>query len=234
MLSAITIIYFNSINFIVAAENTNIYWNQQHLHLSIPRFDVLSWTSLGVQFSGYHTRTSNHNWTYTFIFIGAISKSQSKESNHYWIIFTVEYLQLVVLVIIALIHVTVRPYASKMINVTVRLYASKMINFVDSLILLAMILAIVLQLTEAFNGFTSTTLIGIAYSLILLPILIILVLVVPYKNKQRIKGFVMYFVTSVRPKKAAPSMAIEIFCESNEYQLTVDQALRNTTATTVV
>jgi len=137
-------------------------------------------------------------------------------------IFTVAYLQLVVLVIITLIHVTVRPYSSKMIN------------FVDSLILLAMILAIVLQLTEAFNGFTSTTLIGIAYSLILLPILIILVLVVPYKNKQRIKGFVMYFVTSVRPKKAAPSMAIEIFCESNEYQLTVDQALRNTTATTVV
>ena len=137
-------------------------------------------------------------------------------------IFTVAYLQLVVLVIITLIHVTVRPYSSKMRN------------FVDSLILLAMILAIVLQLTEAFNGFTSTTLIGIAYSLILLPILIILVLVVPYKNKQRIKGFVMYFVTSVRPKKAAPSMAIEIFCESNEYQLTVDQALRNTTATTVV
>ena len=58
----------------------------------------------------------------------------------------------------------------------------------------------------------------------------------PYMNKEYIKRFVIHCVSALRSgsKKAAPEMGIEMPRVSNEYQVTVDQALRDATATTVV
>jgi len=138
-------------------------------------------------------------------------------------VFVVAYLQLVALVIITLVHVIVRPYVSKTLNV------------VDALLLFIMILVAILQPFEASNGLTANTITGIAFTLIVLPLLIFLLLITPFMNRQHIKRFIIFCVSTVKLiKKDEPkNMDMEMPNVVNEpYEVTVDDTLRE--ATTIV
>ena len=138
-------------------------------------------------------------------------------------VFTVAYLQLVALIIMATIHFIVRPYVSVTLNA------------VDGSFLLTMILVAILQPFEASNGFTANTIIGLAFTLLVLPLLVFLFLVTPFMNRQHIKGFVIFCVSFVRSiKKNEPrNNNIEMPNVNQPYEITVDDALREATATTI-
>ena len=138
-------------------------------------------------------------------------------------VFTVAYLQLVALIIMATIHFIVRPYVSETLNA------------VDGSFLLTMILVAILQPFEASNGFTANTIIGLAFTLLVLPLLVFLFLVTPFMNRQHIKGFVIFCVSTVRSiKKNEPrNNNIEMPNVNQQYEITVDDALREATATTI-
>ena len=135
--------------------------------------------------------------------------------------FTVAYLQLGALVIMTLIHAVARPYISKTLNAF------------DISILLTMILVAILQPFEVHNGFTSNTIIGLAFTLLVLPLFVFLVLLTPFKSRQRIKECVAHYVAIVKPTERNEVENIEMSNINQEYDLTVDQALRDATATTI-
>jgi len=139
-------------------------------------------------------------------------------------VFTVAYLQLITLVIITFIHVIVRPYVSKTLNA------------VDAFVLLTMILVVILQPFEVSNGFAPNTVIGLSFTLVVLPLLIFLALFTPFKSKQRIRQCIIDCAAAVRSmkKNEVRSKDIEMPNITQEYQVTVDQVLRNATATTIV
>ncbi|XP_065912895.1 uncharacterized protein [Dysidea avara] len=138
-------------------------------------------------------------------------------------VFVVSYLQLVAIVIMTLIHVIVRPYVSKTLNA------------VDALLLLTMILVTILQPFEASNGLTANTITGLAFTLVVFPLLIFLLLVTPFMNRQHIKEFIVFCKSTVKSiKKDEPrNKDIEMPNVNQQYEVTVDDALRKATATTI-
>jgi len=141
-------------------------------------------------------------------------------------IFTVAYLQLGALVVMALIHFIVRPYANKILN------------YADGFLLLIAIMVAMLQPIEASSRFAANTVIGLSFFFVLLPLFTYTVLIIPYVNKENIKKIMKFVVSSVikSPKTAEPAnRGIELQPVSQDvYQVTVDEELRDSTATTIV
>ena len=140
-------------------------------------------------------------------------------------VFTVAYLQLGVLVIMTLIHIIVRPYAKNILNV------------IDGFLLLTTIMVAMIQPFEASNGFATDTVVGLSFFLVLLPLLIFIVVITPYMNKQQIKKFMMFCVSTLKSSKRneTANREIELQPAPNEaYQVTVHQDLRESISTTIV
>ena len=139
-------------------------------------------------------------------------------------VFTIAYLQLVALIIMALIHFIVRPYVSKTLNA------------VDGLFLLTMILVSLLQPFEASNGFSSDAIVGLSFSLVVFPLLVVLFLIFRFIKKQNIKMFIIWCVSILRSSKAEEP--VEIVMQNTDiqsvYEVTVDDARREATTTTIV
>ncbi|XP_065917498.1 uncharacterized protein [Dysidea avara] len=131
-------------------------------------------------------------------------------------IFTKAYIQLVALVIMALIHLIVRPYASKVLNI------------VDGLVLATMILITALQPFEAGNGSTINTVNGLAFTLLLLPLFIVLILIATF-----IKQPITSCLCTVKNKND-DSIQENTTIPNMEYQVTIDQALRERTRSTII
>ena len=140
-------------------------------------------------------------------------------------VFTVAYLQLGVLVIMTLVHIIVRPYAKNILNV------------IDGFVLLTTIMVAMIQPFEASNGFTTDTVVGLSFFLVLLPLLIFIVVITPYRNKQQIKKFMMFCVSTLKSSKKNETANREIELQPapiEVYQVTVDQELRESIPTTIV
>jgi len=139
-------------------------------------------------------------------------------------VYTVAYLQLLSLITMALIHFIVRPY----ISIT--------LNAVDGFFLLTMILVAILEPFEASNGFAANTIIGLAFTLVVLPLLVFLFMITPFMNRQRIKEFIKFCMSSVfSVKKGEPkNKDIKMPNINKQYEVTVDDALRESTAKTIV
>ena len=139
-------------------------------------------------------------------------------------VFTVAYLQLGALVVMTLIHFIVRPYTNNLLNC------------VDGFLLLTTIMVVMLQPFEASNGFTTNTVIGLSYFLVLLPLFVYMVLIIPFMNKQYIEKIVISLFSVKSPKRIeARNRGFELQSTSRDvYQVTVDEELRSSTATTVV
>ena len=139
-------------------------------------------------------------------------------------VFTEAYLQIGVLVIMTLMHIIVRPYAKNILNA------------IDGFLLLTTIMVAMIQPFEASNGFTTNTVIGLSFFLVLLPLLIFIVVITPYMNKQQIKKFIMFCVSTLKSSKRNETVNrdIELQPASNDvYQVTVDQDLRESVPTTI-
>ena len=138
-------------------------------------------------------------------------------------VFIITYLQLVALIIMTLIHFIVRPYVSKTLNA------------VDGLFLLTMILVSILQPFEASNGFTADAIVGLSFSLVVFPLLVVLFLVVRFIKKQNIKKFIIWCVSTLRSSKAEEP--VEIMMQNTDiqsvYEVTVDDERRKATTTTI-
>ena len=131
-------------------------------------------------------------------------------------IFTKAYIQLVALVIMVLIHLIVRPYASEVLNI------------VDGLVLVTMILITTLQPLEAGNGSTINTANGLAFTLLLLPLFIVLILIATF-----IKQPITSCLCTVKNKND-DSIKENTTIPNMEYQVTIDQALRERTRSTIM
>ena len=130
--------------------------------------------------------------------------------------FTKAYIQLVALVIMVLIHLIVRPYTSEVLNV------------VDGLILVTMILITALQPLEAGNGSTINIINGLAFTLLLLPLFIVLILIATF-----IKQPITSCLCTVNIK-SDNAMQENTTIPNMEYQVTIDQAFRERTRSTIM
>ena len=131
--------------------------------------------------------------------------------------FTKAYIQLVVLVIIVLVHFTIRPYTSKTLNT------------IDGLILLVMILVTALQPIEAANGFTTNVVTVVALTLLVLPLFMLSILITPF-----IKQLISLCLSTIQKVRYTEGGHDVIEIPSNEYEITVDQTLRDSTPTTIM
>ena len=136
-------------------------------------------------------------------------------------VFTVAYLQIGTLVIMTLVHIIVRPYASRVLNA------------IDGFLLLTTIMAAILQPFEASNGFSNKTVVGLSFLFVLFPLFTFIVVIVPLMNKQQIKKFVMIFRVPCVKSTKREEREIELQPPSDAYQITVDQNLRETVSTTI-
>ena len=117
------------------------------------------------------------------------------------------------------------------VHVAIRPYASKILNAVDTLLLLTMMLVTILHLFEASNGITANTITGLAFTLVAFPLLIFLLLFTPFMNRQHIQRFIMSTVKWIKMDEPRNN-DIEIL-NVNQYEVIVDDALRGATATTI-
>jgi len=137
-------------------------------------------------------------------------------------IYTLAYLKLGALVIMTFIHFTVRPYSNRILNCF------------DGFLLLTTIMVVILQLIQASSGFATNAVIGLSFFFVLLPLFINIVLIIPYVNKDYIKNIAMLVVSSVKSFKRA-NREIEMQpSPCDVYHVTIDDKLRESTATTIV
>ena len=132
------------------------------------------------------------------------------------------YSLLVVCLVVALIHVTVKPYNNDILN------------FFDSFMLVIVVLVITLQIVEIYRGFPSNAILGVAFVLVILP-LVVFLLIVAYLNVERTKNFIIHCVSVIKSSnntEATDTEAVEM--HQCEYEIIVDQQLRDKTKTTIV
>ena len=82
-------------------------------------------------------------------------------SNYFFDIYTELYLLVIICLVTALLHYIVQPYNRKY----------KALNKFDAFILLLLLLVVCLQMISVSNGFTTDAIVGIAFVLVLFPIL---------------------------------------------------------------
>jgi len=113
----------------------------------------------------------------------------------------------------------------------VRPYANIILNYVDGVLLLATMMVAMLQPIEASGRFATNTVIGLSFFLVLFPLFVYIVLTIPYMNKDYIKNIftpVLFSVKSSKRDATSRQMQPEL------YQVTIDEELRESTATTIV
>ena len=130
------------------------------------------------------------------------------------------YSMQVVCIIMILVHVTVRPYNNNIVNVF------------DSVMLATLVLVISLQIIETSQGFLSNTALGIAFVLVILPLLVFLLIVV-YLNIQNIKKLFLYCISTIKScltnkatKNEITEMPIRAHNTNNEIGITIDENVR--------
>jgi len=131
-------------------------------------------------------------------------------------IFTVAYLKIGALVTMTLIHFIVRPYSNEILN------------SVDGFLLLTTIMVVMLQPFQASSGFATNTVIGLSFFLVLFPLFVYIVFIIPYMNKNNIKNILMSVFSSSKREATSTQMQPKL------YQVTIDDELRKSTATTIV
>ena len=98
-------------------------------------------------------------------------------------------------------------------------------------------MVVMLQPFEASSGFSTNTVIGLSFFFLLLPLFSFIVLIMPYTNKEYITKTVKFVVSSINSSKRAETANrdIELQPASHDvYQITVDEELRESIATTIV
>ena len=134
-------------------------------------------------------------------------------------IFTVAYLKIGALVTMTLIHFIVRPYSNEILN------------SVDGFLLLTTIMVVMLQPFQASSGFATNTVIGLSFFLVLFPLFVYIVFIIPYMNKNYIKNILISVLSSTKSSKRE---ATSTQMQPEIYQVTIDDELRKSTATTIV
>ena len=130
-------------------------------------------------------------------------------------------LQIICLIMI-LIHVTVRPYSNNVVN------------FFDSFMLLSLVLLITLQIIETYRGFATNITMGIAITLVILPLFVFLLIIV-YLHVNDIKKLLTYCVSTIKLCKKVDTTNNEaVEMHHCEQEVIVNQDLRDKTATTIV
>ena len=135
--------------------------------------------------------------------------------------FIFQYLLITACVIMDLIHHILRPYSNKLLNMF------------DGVILHLLVLVAVLPLVEIFNNFDSNFVVGIALSLVILPILIFIVMSITI-NKEKIRRLPGYCYTKCSQLKLLnskdyneiPLTEAEESSEEDEYVNVIDNSRR--------
>ena len=128
-------------------------------------------------------------------------------------------LLLVTCIIINLIHWLVRPYANKALNIY------------DGLVLQTMLSIIALQIIY-FDNFDSVVPIAAAFVLVMLPVIMLLIMAIVV-NVEHIKKFYMSCIVALKLSKAKEICHTETVIARQEYDVTVDNALRERSTTVV-
>jgi len=167
------------------------------------------------QFQGYFKDKYRHFAAYYMIGRLVILIIANANINN---VFIVAFLQIGALVIMTLMHIIVRPYASHVLNA------------VDGFVLLITILVATLQPFEASNGFSNRTVVGLSFFLVLLPLFFFTVVIIPYMNRPHIKKFMKFLVS--HSKKDEREIELQP-TQIDVYEITVDKDLREATSTTI-
>ena len=125
------------------------------------------------------------------------------------------YLLIIVSTLIALIHVTVRPYADNILNMC------------DGAILHLMILITALPLIEYFDAFESSFVVGIAFVLVILP-LVLFVVMKAFAAKKNVKKMINNIVNHF---SSQAHEVVAVSCDvnkpqSNDVDLVIDDSMR--------
>ena len=125
------------------------------------------------------------------------------------------YLLIIASTIIALIHVTVRPYADNVLNIC------------DGAILHLMILITALPLMQYFDAFDSNFAVGIAFVLVILPLLLFVVMKV-FISKQSLKKMINNIINhfSFQAHEVAAVGNVVDKPLSNDVNLVIDDSMR--------
>ena len=121
-------------------------------------------------------------------------------------------------IIIALIHLMVRPYSDNILNMS------------DGVILHLMTLVTVLPLFEYYDTFNSSVLIGIAFVLVILP-LVYFVVIKTFTSKQTLKEIIKNIITyCYKTQESEPNNVIANNTATNyNFDLIIDDSMRRNT-----
>ena len=119
-----------------------------------------------------------------------------------------------------------------LIHVTVKPYYNNVVNFFDSFMLLSLVLLITLQIIETNRGFATSTTLGIAITLVILPLFVFLLIVVYLHVNDIKKSLISAIILSIKKVDTTNNAAVEMHhCEQ---EVIVDQNVRDKIATTIV
>jgi len=135
-------------------------------------------------------------------------------------IFLTLYLLLCAIIVLWLINATVQPYSCNIINT------------VDNLILLIMVLAMSLQVIELSNGFAANAVIAVAFVFAVMPLLTVFLSGV-LLNKNQIGRCISCCSQICKSKEAVETTTQDIEMTDQEYQIVVDDNLRQKCRTIV-
>ena len=118
------------------------------------------------------------------------------------------------------------------IHTAVRPYSNYTLNLLDSFILLIVTFIITLRIIEAYRGFPTSTTIGIAFTLLVLPVIAFLGMVT-YLQWEHIKKIVAYCISTVKPAAKDNDSPNDEVNELTVRDIIIDDQLRAKSTTVV-